>query len=145
VNGRNLEVWRMMRMSANGIALTLAAVVFGVTLAQADVWQQKTPPKQATKPAAKPKLTPAQEKALENYRKTCEPCHGPGGKSPLPDMTLADGAWKHGSSVEQVAKTIAEGVPGTVMMPNKDKFTRAEILELAKLVRSFDPKLKSGK
>jgi hypothetical protein len=30
------------------------------------------------------------------------------------------------------------------MLPNKDKFTPEEIRELAKLVRSFDPKLKGA-
>jgi hypothetical protein len=31
------------------------------------------------------------------------------------------------------------------MLPNKDKFTQAEMLELARLVRSFDPSLKPEK
>ena len=97
------------------------------------------------KPPAKGKLTPAQVKARENYQKVCQPCHGPEGKSPMPMMDLLDGEWKHGSSTAAIAKTITEGIPGTAMLPNKDKFTREEILELAKLVRSFDPKLKPEK
>ncbi len=86
-------------------------------------------------------MTAAQEKAQENYKKTCQPCHGPEGKSALPGMTLADGVWTHGDTIDQIAKTISEGVPKTVMLPNKEKFTPEEIRELAKLVRSFDPKL----
>ena len=39
-------------------------------------------------------------------------------------------------------EAIAEGIPGTAMLPNKGKLTPEEILELAKLVRSFDPTLK---
>ncbi|HXW06784.1 MAG TPA: c-type cytochrome [Vicinamibacterales bacterium] len=95
----------------------------------------------AQKPAPNPKPSAARAKALENYERTCQPCHGPEGKSPLPNMSLADGEWKHGSSLAAIAKTITDGVPGTPMLPNKDKFTKAEIQELARLVRSFDPKL----
>ncbi len=92
-----------------------------------------------------PKKTPADAKAEENYAKICQPCHGPKGKSPLPMMSLVDGEWKHGSSTQQIAKTITEGVPGTAMLPNKDKLTKAEILALARLVRSFDSALKPEK
>ncbi|HSC26987.1 MAG TPA: c-type cytochrome [Vicinamibacterales bacterium] len=117
------------------IVLVAAAAVFAAALIQADAWQKSTP-------EAAPKPTPAEQKAQDNYRKACQPCHGPEGKSPLPNMTLADGEWKHGGTIEQIAKTIADGVPGTLMLPNKDKFSKEEIVELAKLVRSFDPKLK---
>lgn len=89
--------------------------------------------------------TAAQQKALQNYQQVCQPCHGPNGNSPLPMMSLTDGEWKQGSSTEAIVKTITEGIPGTAMLPNKDKFRPDEILELAKLVRSFDPKLKPEK
>ena len=59
-------------------------------------------------------MTAAQEKAQENYKKICQPCHGPKGKSALPGMTLADGEWTHGDTIDQIAKTITEGVPKTV-------------------------------
>lgn len=141
-----------MRMR-DSTALAITAAVFGALLAgtagpEAQAPAQQTPAKQAPKPPpAKGKLTPAEEKARENYRKVCEPCHGAeGNAAPLPNMTkLSEGQWKHGTSLDQIAKTIAEGVPGTVMMPNKDKFTEAEIRELAKLVRSFHPKFKTAK
>jgi mono/diheme cytochrome c family protein len=98
----------------------------------------------AQKPAPQPSApasTAAQQKALENYQRTCQPCHGPEGKSTVPNMSLADGEWKHGNSVAEIARTIAQGIPGTPMLPNKDKFTKAEIDALARLVRSFDPDL----
>ena len=63
----------------------------------------------------------------------------------MPGMSLVDREWKHGTSTQQIAKTITEGIPGTAMLPNKDKFTKEEILALARLVRSFDPKLKPEK
>ena len=39
---------------------------------------------------------------------------------------------------------ITNGVPGTAMMPFKTRFSEQEILELAKYVRHFDPKLKGA-
>ena len=134
----------MNRSKILSTILTLAVVVVAITIVRAE--QQKEPQKPAA-PKAGPaaKLTPAQEKAQENYKKTCQPCHGPEGKSALPGMTLADGVWTHGDTLDQIAKTISEGVPKTVMLPNKEKFTPEEIRELAKLVRSFDPKLKDAK
>jgi mono/diheme cytochrome c family protein len=132
----------MHRYKILSTILTLAVVVVAITtIVRAD--QQKEPQKPAA-PKAAAKVTPAQEKAQENYKTTCQPCHGPEGKSPLPGMTLADGVWTHGDTIDQIAKTISEGVPKTVMLPNKDKFTPEEIRELAKLVRSFDPKLKEA-
>lgn len=82
----------------------------------------------------------AAAKALENYRMTCQACHGPEGKGMLPGSDLTSGTWKHGSTIPAIVKTINEGVPGTAMLPAKDRFTKAEILELAKLVRAFDRK-----
>jgi len=83
----------------------------------------------------------AAAKAEEQYRTICQPCHGVQGAGVLPLMSLADGEWKHGSGVQDIAKSITDGVPGTAMMPFKGKFTRAEILELARLVRSYDKRL----
>ena len=100
----------------------LSSVVAGAT--------QKQPPK---KPA--PALS---AKAQDHYRMTCQPCHGVEGKGALPGTDLTTGTWKHGSSLQAVAKTISEGVPGTAMLPARDRFTTAEILELSTLVRSFD-------
>ena len=99
--------------------------------------QQKTPPKGKSDP---PKPT-----AEENYAKICQPCHGPKGKSPLPMMSLVDREWKNGTSVEAISKTITEGIPGTAMLPNKDKLSKEEITALARLVRTFDPKLNAPK
>jgi mono/diheme cytochrome c family protein len=129
----------MKIVTINRITLSFAAVALGLTIVRAQ--EPKQPAKTAPKPAPAGKVTPGQLKAQENYKKTCLPCHGPEGKSVLPGMTLADGVWTHGSSLDEIAKTISEGVPKTVMLPNKEKFTPEEIRELAKLVRSFDPKL----
>ena len=129
----------MNKVNFNGIVLSFGSIVLGLAIVRAQ--EPKQPAKPAAKPAPAGKVTPGQLKAQENYQKTCQPCHGPEGKSALPGMTLADGVWTHGASLDEIAKTISEGVPKTVMLPNKEKFTPEEIRELAKLVRSFDPKL----
>lgn len=127
---------------------SILAVIGGCGLAGlVTLGAAQTPPKTTAQKPLPPKPGPpaAAAKAEENYAKVCQPCHGLKGKSPLPGMTLVDGDWKHGSSTQQIAKTITEGVPGTAMLPNKDKFTKEEILALARLVRSFDPNLKPEK
>ena len=82
--------------------------------------------------------------AEENYKATCQPCHMADGNAALKPMNFADGEWKHGTTPQELAKVIANGVPGTAMMPFKTRFSEQEILELAKYVRRFDPKLKSA-
>ncbi len=80
----------------------------------------------------------------ENYKATCQPCHMADGNAALKPMNFADGEWKHGTSPQALAKVIANGVPGTAMMPFKTRFSEKEILELARYVRKFDPKLKGA-
>jgi mono/diheme cytochrome c family protein len=125
----------MPRFRTGGAAL-MVSLLCGLSLVRADGWQ-----KESDKSTSKPRRTEAEEKALENYRRTCQPCHGPEGRSLIPGMELAGRKWKHGTSLDEIVRTITEGVPGTVMVPNKDKFTPEEIGELARLVRSFDPTL----
>jgi cytochrome c oxidase cbb3-type subunit 3 len=81
--------------------------------------------------------------AEELYKTNCQACHMADGNAALEPMNFADGVWKHGSSVADVAKTITNGVPGTAMIPWKDRFSKKEILALAKYVRHFDKTLKS--
>jgi mono/diheme cytochrome c family protein len=82
--------------------------------------------------------------AEENYKATCLPCHMADGNAALEPMNFADGKWKHGPAAGELAKVIANGVPGTAMMPFKTKFSEQEILALAKYVRHFDKKLKDA-
>jgi mono/diheme cytochrome c family protein len=115
------------------VITVLLASMFAVATAQ-----QPAKPKQPPKQGSGVRPSPAAAKALEQYSFTCQPCHGPQGKGVLPDTNLSSGKWKHGSSLAAIAKTISDGVPGTIMLPVKDRFSKAEIQELAKLVRSFD-------
>lgn len=84
----------------------------------------------------------ADAKAAETYKSKCSICHAMDGNSPLPNMSFADGVWKHGTTVKEMVTTISNGVPGTAMMPFKTQFTPEEIEALARHVRKFDKKLK---
>ena len=111
-----------------GTALTLAIAVTASPAAQAA-------------PDAKPaKAAPVDAKAV--YEAKCQVCHMADGNSQImPNMSFADGVWKHGATLKAVQTTITNGVPGTAMLPFKDKLSAAEIRALAAYVRAFDPKL----
>jgi mono/diheme cytochrome c family protein len=76
--------------------------------------------------------------AEELYKANCVMCHMPDGNAAIPNMNFVDGKWLHGSTPAQLAKVITNGVPGTAMMPFKERFSDAEILGLAKFVMAFD-------
>ena len=86
--------------------------------------------------------TTDQSSAEANYKQVCQPCHMTDGNAALKPMNFADGEWKHAPTTKELARVIADGVPGTAMMPFKSRFTEKEILELAKYVRAFDKSLK---
>jgi mono/diheme cytochrome c family protein len=76
------------------------------------------------------------------YKSTCQPCHMADGNAALEPMNLADGKWRHGTTIKEISATIANGVQGTAMMPFKTRFSEKEVLALAKFVRAFDKTLK---
>jgi mono/diheme cytochrome c family protein len=82
--------------------------------------------------------------AAEVYKTYCQACHMADGNSVLEPMNFADGVWKHGSTPENVAGVIANGVPGSAMLPFKAKLKPSEVRALAEYVRAFDPALKAG-
>lgn len=91
------------------------------------------------------KKSAAALKAEENYQMLCQTCHLADGEGLTPDMSFTDGQWKHGSTPAALAKTIRDGVKGTLMLPFKDKLSEPEIAELARLVKSFEPKKPADK
>ena len=98
-------------------------------------------PSQAADGSAKPAATAVDAKAL--YESKCQACHMADGNSQImPNMSFADGVWKHGSTLKAVQTTITTGVPGTAMVSFKEQLSPAEIAALAKFVRKFDKKLK---
>jgi cytochrome c oxidase cbb3-type subunit 3 len=92
----------------------------------------------------KPAGAVPREKAIELYTANCQICHGPEGKgTPLmKDSAFLKRKWKHGTTPEAMQETIANGVPGTMMLPFKGKMSPDEIAALASLVRSYDTSLK---
>jgi mono/diheme cytochrome c family protein len=113
-----------------GSALALALAVTAAPAAQA-----------GDAPAAK--AAPAKVDALALYEAKCQVCHMADGNSQImPNMSFADGIWKHGSTLKAVTATITNGVPATAMVAWKEQLTPAEIAALAKFVRKFDKKLK---
>jgi len=119
------------RMKALGCLLVAGALATGAAFTQPVVAQSTTPA--------------ASEETKKLYVAQCQACHGPNGKAMLPDMAFVDRAWKHGTSTADMAKVITEGVPGTMMMPFKGRLTEEQIRDLARYVRSLDPKLKPEK
>jgi mono/diheme cytochrome c family protein len=137
----------MFRLRSPVSACVLLSACLAATVAANAQTKPKTAPKSTAAPKEKEpaKKSADAEKAEEGYKTVCQACHLADGKGLTPDMSFTDGVWKHGTTTEAMAKVIAEGVPGTVMLPYKDRFTKEEILELVKIVRSFDPKLKGKK
>ncbi len=87
----------------------------------------------------------AQEKppsTAELYKTHCQSCHMADGDSPLEPLNFVDGTWKHGSAPAKVGAIIADGAPGTAMLPFSSKLTPAEVRALAAYVRAFDKALK---
>ncbi|MBA2354291.1 MAG: cytochrome c [Acidobacteria bacterium] len=121
------------------LALTMLTAVSG-TLAVA---QSKKAGAAKAKGPAVAKSTPEEiASAEETYKTKCSICHAADGNSPIPNMSFADGEWRHGATVPEVVKTITNGVPGTAMMPFGTQFSAGEIAALARKVRTFDKKLK---
>ena len=111
-----------------GLALSLAVTVTAAPIQAADA-------------PAKPAAAKVDAQAL--YEAKCQACHMADGNSQImPNMSFADGIWKHGSTLKAVQTTIMTGVPGTAMVSFKEQLTPAEIAALAKFVRKFDKKLK---
>jgi mono/diheme cytochrome c family protein len=78
------------------------------------------------------------EETLALYKAKCQQCHMADGNSPLEPLNFVNGKWIHGDKVEDIAKVIGEGAPGTAMLPFKSQLTPEEIQGLARYVRSFD-------
>jgi mono/diheme cytochrome c family protein len=123
---------RAVRAIALGIGAAGVALVMSLSATAASATQD--PP---AKPAAAGKVD-----AAEIYKTRCQVCHAVDGNSPMPNMSFADGVWRHGSTIKEVTNTITNGVPATAMMPFKTQLSPAEISAMARFVRKFDKKLK---
>jgi cytochrome c553 len=81
---------------------------------------------------------PDLEEAALLYEDRCSICHEEDGNSDVEKLNLVDRLWKHGGSLEQIEKTITEGVPGTKMKPQRDKLTAEQIHGLAIFVKHLE-------
>jgi mono/diheme cytochrome c family protein len=117
----------------------IPALLLSLALAVGATADAAPPAKAAPAKGASSAYKPSED-TLEVYKTKCQACHMVDGNSPLPLMNFADGVWKHGSSLKEIEAVIAEGVPGTAMLPFKTQVTPAQVQALAKYVRSFDKK-----
>ena len=73
-------------------------------------------------------------------KQACVMCHGQDGKGnamlKTPDFT--DPKWQAGITDQQIADTIKNGKPNTMMKPFGDKLSDDEIQALVKFIRAFD-------
>jgi len=111
------------------VAAVLASLAVGLPLLGADA-----------SPARKAAAYKPSDETLEVYKVKCQQCHMADGNSPLEPLNFADGVWKHGSTVKEIAGVISEGVPASAMLPFKGQITDAEVQAVARYVRSFDTK-----
>jgi cytochrome c oxidase cbb3-type subunit 3 len=96
-------------------------------------------PAAAQEPAKR--TSPANAAAVKEgaslFRANCSPCHGlnaqGGGRGP----DLASGRWTHGSTDDEIFRTISQGVPGTEMPANG--FEDSEIRAIVAYLRSLAP------
>ena len=119
------------------------ALLGGAALAMAIAVTASPAAQSADGPAKPAKTAPTAVDAKAVYEAKCQVCHMADGNSQImPNMSFADGIWKHGATLKAVQTTITNGAPGTAMMPFKEQLTPAEIAALARFVRKFDKKLK---
>ena len=74
------------------------------------------------------------ENGARLYGAHCSSCHGPDGDL-VATVDLRRGLFRFGSSDEELARTIARGIPGTAMNPQK--FSAAELHALVAYIRSM--------
>lgn len=88
--------------------------------------------------------SPSANQGRELYQARCAYCHGATGKGDTsmaggnPVANLADGTWTWGGSVQQIERTISEGVPDTAMRSFKNVMSPAEIAQVATYVKTLE-------
>ena len=80
---------------------------------------------------------------LRVFRLNCQACHGREGDHPDKTFNLADEEWKHGNSLQDIEKTVKQGVKGTAMLGFEGRLTAKQIASVTRYVYSF--RKESGK
>ena len=84
----------------------------------------------------------ALELASGTFESSCSLCHGSDGKGEgEASLNLVDALWNHGGSQDEIVHTITEGIPDTLMKPQKGKLTPGEIADLASYIRMLAAKM----
>jgi mono/diheme cytochrome c family protein len=84
-------------------------------------------------------------KGQQIYASRCAFCHGETGEgdtpisSGYPAANLADGKWVHGGTPDQIALTIAKGVPDTPMQGFSEMMMPSDIEAVAAYIRTLKP------
>jgi high-affinity iron transporter len=94
-----------------------------------------------------PALAADAAKGRTVYETRCAPCHGSDGKGDgpaaaaltPPPRNFRDPAFWNGRTPAQLALTVKDGRPGTLMAPFKDVLSAAEIDDVVAYVQSFRP------
>jgi len=68
------------------------------------------------------------------FRQECVFCHGVNARGGVRGPDLTTGAWAHGGSDAELARTITDGVPGTAMPPNR--LTEADVSQVIAYLRT---------
>ncbi|MDH4199001.1 MAG: cytochrome c [Spirochaetia bacterium] len=93
----------------------------------------------------KKKIEESIETGKNIYEANCSPCHGINGEgdgpgaaalNPKPRNYKKDG-FKYGSSIEEVKRTISEGIEGTAMPTWAEVLTDDQITHVAEYVKSL--------
>ncbi len=77
------------------------------------------------------------KQGLRVYQLNCQTCHGREGDHPDKTFNLADKEWKHGDSMQEIEKTVKQGVKGTAMLGFANRLTDKQIASVARYVYSF--------
>jgi cytochrome c oxidase cbb3-type subunit III len=117
-----------------------------VLLALACGGKTETVAKPVARPAGAATPSAAQlAKGKEIYASRCSFCHGEtaDGDTPIsagyPGANLADGKWVHGGTPDEIALTIANGVPDTPMQGFREMMMASDIDAVTAYVRSLQP------
>jgi cbb3-type cytochrome c oxidase subunit III len=117
------EMSKEMRSLTRALLAGLPAFIIPVVLA--------IPPRAAQVDAA------LVAKGSQIYEKNCKQCHLKGGNSRVKRLRLADDVWRNGGSLEEIQKTIREGVDSSQMEGFKDQLSAEEIEAVAHFVKSL--------
>ncbi len=82
------------------------------------------------------------------FEEQCAICHEAEGNADVPRLNLVDEQWLHGDRLEDIERTIRDGIPETLMKPQAEKLSAEEISTLAQYVKLLSearaPQVESG-